>query len=334
LVVRTDNVTLDLGGNTLAVASVIVGRDAGDDARLVINGGGTMSLAGALTVAASPGSSGAYTLAAGTLNAPTIAVNNGGTFTHAGGTLNTTNVQLSGNALMTLAPGQNRTLKVSTLNIADASKLDLADNKLIAAGGDLGTFAGGSYSGLTGQIASAYNFSNSDGPGITTSMPDAGAAVGITTLAINTADATFYAGGTFGGLLVASGDVLIMYTYAGDANLDGLVDASDYGIIDNWVQFPGTSGYANGDFNYDGVIDAADYGIIDNAIQLQGPPIPAGTYPASARAVTVAAVPEPSSLPMLGVAAASLLGHRSRRSRRATSRTSCELLCTPSGVHG
>jgi hypothetical protein len=61
---------------------------------------------------------------------------------------------------------------------------------------------------------------------------------------------------------------------AGDMNFDGLVDAQDYGTIDNWVQFPGTDGYANGDLNYDGVIDAADYGIIDNTIQLQGPPLP------------------------------------------------------------
>jgi hypothetical protein len=76
---------------------------------------------------------------------------------------------------------------------------------------------------------------------------------GFTTLAINTADETFYAGGTFGGVAANSGDVLIMYTYAGDANLDGLVDAADYGYIDNYFQFPGSSGFANGDFNYDGI---------------------------------------------------------------------------------
>jgi len=56
----------------------------------------------------------------------------------------------------------------------------------------------------------------------------------------------------------------------GDLNLDGIVDASDYGVIDNYFQFPGTTGYFNGDFNFDGVIDASDYGLIDNAYQLQG----------------------------------------------------------------
>jgi hypothetical protein len=66
--------------------------------------------------------------------------------------------------------------------------------------------------------------------------------------------------------------VLLKYTYTGDVNFDGTIDGADYGVIDNWVQFPGTNGYVN-DFNYDGVIDGADYGLIDNAFQLQGPPL-------------------------------------------------------------
>jgi hypothetical protein len=219
---------------------------------------------------------------------------------------------LTVNGLVTIPQSDTSTSSVGSLSVT--GRLDLKDNKMIVTDGDVGTFDGTSYSGLTGQIASAYNFGAWDGTGIYTSMPDAQADRGITTIAIATAEQVFYAGGTFGGVPVATGDVLLMYTYAGDLNLDGLVDAADYGVIDNWVQFPGSFGYANGDLNYDGVIDAADYGIIDNTIQLQGPPIPAGTYPASTGAV--AAVPEPASLSVLGVAAASLLGHRSRRSRR------------------
>jgi hypothetical protein len=72
------------------------------------------------------------------------------------------------------------------------------------------------------------------------------------------------------GQTVDATTVIVKYTYAGDVNLDGLVDASDYGVIDNFFQFPGTTGYANGDFNYDGVIDASDYGYIDNSFQMQG----------------------------------------------------------------
>jgi len=96
--------------------------------------------------------------------------------------------------------------------------------------------------------------------------------------------------------------------------LDGLVDAADYGVIDNWVQFPGTSGYANGDINYDGVIDAGDYGIIDNTIQLQGAPIPINGAPVGLLDLT--AVPEPASLWALALAAKVLVTRRPRRYSR------------------
>ena len=65
--------------------------------------------------------------------------------------------------------------------------------------------------------------------------------------------------------------LIVKYTYAGDLNRDGRIDAQDCGIIDNFAQFPGANSYFNGDINYDGVIDAVDYVIIGNGIQLRGP---------------------------------------------------------------
>ena len=102
-------------------------------------------------------------------------------------------------------------------------------------------------------------------------MPAAGA--GVTGLAVaEAADVLFLEPdetALWNGLTIDATAVLVKYTYTGDLNLDGAIDAQDYGVIDNWVQFPGTSGYANGDINYDGVIDAVDYGYIDNNIQVQ-----------------------------------------------------------------
>jgi hypothetical protein len=77
----------------------------------------------------------------------------------------------------------------------------------------------------------------------------------------------------FSGVTVDGTSLVIKYTYAGDANLDGVIDGGDYGIIDNFVQVPAASGYFNGDFNFDGVIDGGDYGIIDNNVQAQGGPL-------------------------------------------------------------
>jgi hypothetical protein len=196
---------------------------------------------------------------------------------------------------------------LKTGSIAANGRLDVKDNKIVLTAQPIGTFNGSSYDGVTGLIASSYNAGAWTGPGITTSMPDAQPATGITTVAVATADETLYAGGTFGGVGVSSGDVLVMYAYAGDLNLDGLVDAQDYGIIDNFVQFPGTFSYAKGDINYDGVIDAVDYGIIDNTIQLQGPPIPTNAAVIGA----VSAVPEPTGTAVLAMF--SVLAARRRR---------------------
>jgi hypothetical protein len=207
--------------------------------------------------------------------------------------------------LVKLLPGEGGATSVSrvaSLAVAGSAKLDLGRNALIVANGDLAV--------LSARIASAYNFGAWDGDGIMTSQPDAAPAVGVTTLAIATAEQALRE--EFGGFSLDPADVLIMYTYAGDANFDGLVDAADYGVIDNFVQFPGTDGYANGDFNYDGVIDAGDYGIIDNTIQLQGAPLPAG---ASAQISGVAAVPEPAACGIVALAATALSRRRRRRRR-------------------
>jgi hypothetical protein len=71
------------------------------------------------------------------------------------------------------------------------------------------------------------------------------------------------------GVSPGANDVLVRYTYFGDANLDGQVDGSDYTLIDNGSTNRLT-GWGNGDFNYDGAIDGSDYTLIDNAYNTQG----------------------------------------------------------------
>src|SRR5205814_7490697 len=73
---------------------------------------------------------------------------------------------------------------------------------------------------------------------------------------------------------VSGSDTLVMYTYGGDANLDGKINVDDYGHIDSNVVLAGVSGWFNGDFNYDGKINVDDYGIIDSNVPIQGAPFP------------------------------------------------------------
>jgi hypothetical protein len=73
---------------------------------------------------------------------------------------------------------------------------------------------------------------------------------------------------TFAGYPVTENDILIKYTWNGDVNLDGIVDAADYFLVDSGF-LTQQGGYRNGDLNYDGTIDAADYFLIDSAFLAQ-----------------------------------------------------------------
>jgi hypothetical protein len=81
-------------------------------------------------------------------------------------------------------------------------------------------------------------------------------------------------------------DVLVRYTYLGDANLDGQVDGSDYTKVD--LGFTNAlTGWANGDFNYDNHIDGSDYTLIDNAFNTQGSQLKPAAQIASQFAVAI-----------------------------------------------
>src|SRR5208282_2315621 len=80
------------------------------------------------------------------------------------------------------------------------------------------------------------------------------------------------------GQTISDTDILVKYTYFGDTNLDGVVNASDYLAIDSAFNHNSSvgaggqfeAGWANGDFNYDGLINGDDYTLIDNAYNSQG----------------------------------------------------------------
>ena len=85
---------------------------------------------------------------------------------------------------------------------------------------------------------------------------------------------------------VLATDVLAKYTWTGDANLDGVVNADDYFQIDSGF-ITQKGGYYNGDFNYDGVINADDYFLIDSAFIGQSGPLAASKPEAAVSADAV-----------------------------------------------
>jgi autotransporter-associated beta strand protein len=283
---------------------------------VISNGGGTRK-----TVMESTNTTGTQTWSGDITGNGSYSRGTGGNTVLAGQLVSVGGVTIADNSKIQLAqsPGSNRVIRTANLTIGSTnSQLDLTNNKLIVPAGDIGTAPAGIYSGLTGLIQSAYNFTAWDGPGITTSMPEA--TTGLTTIGIATGAQMRGLGpsdtDTFAGQTINGASVIAMYTYAGDGNLDGVIDGGDYGLIDNNVQISGASGYFNGDFNYDGVIDGGDYGIIDNNIQAQGAPFPTSGVASLAE---VTAVPEPMAVTLLLLPLAVLIRRRGRRRMNAGS---------------
>jgi len=74
---------------------------------------------------------------------------------------------------------------------------------------------------------------------------------------------------SFDGQSVGVNDVLVKYTWFGDADLDGRVTSNDYFQIDTGF-LANRTGWINGDFDYNGIINSSDYFLIDGAFLAQG----------------------------------------------------------------
>lgn len=216
------------------------------------------------------------------------------------------------------------TSRLGTLSIdggpAPTGTLDLGNSSLIL---DYSGPLGNVLADTAAQIRSARNGkdvndqANWDGPGITSSQARRRNSVAGIDLynvgCINNADIGAlgitppYA--AFGGLPVDETSVLVRYTYTGDANLDGKVDADDYSYwLVGFLTLHGQSDkWLWGDFDYNGVVDADDYTQwLNGFLQQRAPLDSGGPNP----------VPEPATLGFLSVGAVALLAYAWRWRRR------------------
>jgi hypothetical protein len=157
--------------------------------------------------------------------------------------------------------------------------------------------AGGSWSGSGIQSSAA---AGSDG------LTAIGVALASDVLGIGATQTVAWSGQTVNGSAI-----LLQYTYAGDANLDGAINIDDYGRIDSSIG-GSAFGWSNGDFNYDGSINIDDYGIIDSNIGRTGElSLLSAPVEMSEISAGVSAVPEPTWLG-LGIFAAAMMCRRRR----------------------
>ena len=325
-------------------ATVVGGNVAFADPSLVVQSltlNGSTVPAGATLTAASNG--GVLTLAAAVTNAGAIAAPTGavyvtGTLVNSGtltasrlsdnGSINvsagsiaagtitggTGTLLVGGGATVALTPRPSSESAAATvsvlagLTISPGGGVDVSNNDLIVRNGSLATLSAAAAAGFAGGVgAAAAGLASSTAAADPRHLMAVGVVQNATTIGGTTAIYT-----TFDGQSISATDVLVKYTYYGDANLDGVVNAADYARIDaGYVMH--LTGWQNGDFNYDGVVDGSDYTLVDNAFNQQ---LSAAGSPSAAAALAVAtAVPEPDSAMAVMTLTAMVVGRRRRRRR-------------------
>jgi hypothetical protein len=135
---------------------------------------------------------------------------------------------------------------VTSLSFTGAGTLDITNNLLFI---DFGS-AADPISLIAGYLKSGYSAGAWTGTGIDSSSA-----------AANPSYALGYSEGIDGVVAgLTPGEIEIVYTLNGDANLDGTVNSEDFSIFSENLGQSGR-GWDQGDFNYDGVVNSEDFSL-------------------------------------------------------------------------
>jgi autotransporter-associated beta strand protein len=234
-----------------------------------------MNVPGGLTaqsnavLADSTGSAALLKTGAGTATVTAVNTYTGGTTVNEGvlrvginGTVANGNVTATGTGTLAVSAGRTAPLKVAALAITGGGAVDLNDNDMIVTSGTVAA--------IRPLIVAARNGGNWNMPGLTSS-----AARNSTpknkTLGILTGTEFFSAqggGALFGGETVSADDVLVKFTWYGDADFNGVVNFDDYSRIDAGFNNSRT-GWLNGDFDLNNSVNFDDYALIDLSFNTQ-----------------------------------------------------------------
>ena len=220
-------------------------------------------------------------------------------------------VQLSNN-VTTGSPVATSNVNITSLSITGNGQFDIGNNRIIINYG----YGSDPIASIAAWIASGYASGTWDGTGIVSADAQANS----NSYGIGYADGADP--GNPAGLY--RGNIEIMYTLLGDANLDGKVNGTDFNLMATNFNQMVTNGWDEGDFNYDGKVNGSDFVLLaDNFNQfasqsaVSAADLAALDSFAAANKISLANVPEPASIGLIALA-----GFLAERRRTASPRKS------------
>ena len=307
---------IDMSGGTLDIA---VGITQGTGASTFSGGrttiGGNLSMfVSSVTLSGGTMSVGSVTLEAGSRLVQSggalgvtqqLSIGDNCTFTYAGGALSVGAVVIDTDfAMFALSPGGDKLARTRGITTTGTGRMDLADNAATV------DYEPGSnpLNSIRSQIISAYNNASWTGGGIGSSLADT------TTRGVGYAEASSLTSipPIFGA--VDDTTVLIRLTRYGDADLNGLVNLSDFNRLAGSFGLTSGAVWTQADFNYDGRVNLSDFNLLAANFGLSAAGL--GVTPQDWSALA-AAVPEPACAAVVfgAAATAALRAARSSSSR-------------------
>ncbi len=156
--------------------------------------------------------------------------------------------------------GKSGVSKFSSIAIAGNGRLDLHDNDLII---DYGA-GSNPFNEIQDLIKSGLTLVGGNGYGIGSSDVDNQALPGtiLGTLDNSAISGAITSLSSFTDF--SANSVIIKFTWFGDSDLSGMIDGSDYALIDTGFTSGGSlTGWVFGDYDFNNIIDSSDYALID-----------------------------------------------------------------------